>query len=468
MTTFGNNWTTYNWQRDSLLPGASALLESLWAYAWISFLFATSEDTASVRFPYLWILGLLLLPGIVGRWLDRAARVPERVRQFGLTVTVVVLFAAFMYSYHEVQSSWLVAVVLLARGVWLALGDVSSDSAPGWFLAGLGAFLALLALLLVAHPKDYAADLRALGPMVALYLFAGIGWLALVRQQEMQEESRQRPVHTLDRAWLMMLAVISAVLIGIAAVASSAGKPLLLAIEELLLLVAGVVWQVARQIVLWMAPFLVWLFSHMPTPRLRQSQGQGRTLRPNAGSFDLKLLDWLQVHIPVPVLLAILSVLMMTLLAVWLALRYRRRGSEADDEERTSLWSWRLFWQQLRRALRGVRLPLRTAAPTLQPAAFPEPPLSSVRQLYAAALRWTREHGQPRPAAATPLEFAPVLDEQIAPDLAEDLTRAYVLVRYAEADLEAEHVRQLQARWSAWHQHSAEEAEPSGPPGPAS
>ncbi|MBV8083820.1 MAG: DUF4129 domain-containing protein [Chloroflexi bacterium] len=458
MTTFGSGWTSYNWQRDALLPGVSALLEALWAYAWISFLFATSDDAYDTRFPFIWILGLLLLPGIIGRWLDRAPRLPERLRQFGLTVTVLGLFAGFMYGYHEVPSAWLVGVVLLARGVWLALGDVSSDSAPGWFLVGLAAFLALLAILIVAHPKDYGADLRALGPMLALYLFAGLGWLALVRQQEMQEESRQRPVQTVDRAWLMMLAVISAALISFAALASSAGRPLLLAIEEILVAILGVIWAAAKAVVLWMSPFLIWLFSHMPAVRLPRRQSLGAPKPQDVGSVDFRLLEWLQVHIPPQVLIAILSVLMMVLLGVWLAIRYRARGSGADDEERSSLWSWRLFWAQLRNALRGVRLPSHAAAVAASSGAVePEQPASSVRQLYIAALRWSRERGQPRPGSATPDEFAPVLGERLAPDLVGDLTDAYVQVRYGEVVVDTEQERSLRERWQAWQAQAAAE-----------
>src|SRR5262249_24815236 len=158
--------------------------------------------------------------------------------------------AGFMYAYHGLTSSWLVAVVLLARGVWLALGDITSDAAPGWFLAGLGAFLALLAIQLVAHSSAYEAGLRALGPIVVLYLFAGRGWLALVRQQELQEESQRRPVQHLDRAWLLMLGAISAVLVVIAATASSAGKPLLVAIEQLLIAILSALWAAANALVL--------------------------------------------------------------------------------------------------------------------------------------------------------------------------------------------------------------------------
>ncbi|HEY8695834.1 MAG TPA: hypothetical protein VIR57_24180, partial [Chloroflexota bacterium] len=134
----------YSWLRDGLIPGASGTLEALWAYAWISFFLAAGATTSAIRYPFPWVLGLILLPALFGRLVDRSAWGPRWVRQHGLTVLVVGLFVGFMIPFHAAGAAWLVAAALLARGVWLGLHDVGSDSGSGWFIGGFAAFLALL------------------------------------------------------------------------------------------------------------------------------------------------------------------------------------------------------------------------------------------------------------------------------------------------------------------------------------
>jgi len=99
----------YSWLRDGLIPGASGTLEALWAYAWISFFLAAGATTSAIRYPFPWVLGLILLPALFGRLVDRSAWGPRWVRQHGLTVLVVGLFVGFMIPFHAAGAAWLVA-----------------------------------------------------------------------------------------------------------------------------------------------------------------------------------------------------------------------------------------------------------------------------------------------------------------------------------------------------------------------
>src|SRR5581483_7833556 len=102
------------------------------------------------------------------------------------------------------------------------------------------------------------------------------------------------------------------------------------------------------------------------------------------GDVDARLLAWLQAHLPVQVLLALVFALLAGLLAIWLANIYRGWRADADDEERSSLWSWRLFWQQLRQALLGLGQSLRPAGSGRRATTHrAEPQPGSIRQLYA-------------------------------------------------------------------------------------
>ncbi len=174
---------------------------------------------------------------------------------------------------------------------------------------------------------------------------------------------------------------------------------------------------------------------------------------------DPIILAWLQKHIPLPVLLALVLGLIMALLGVWLAARYRAWSHE-EDEERSSVWSWRLFWSQIRQALRGMRGALRgRSGMSTAPRPEPEPVVSSIRQLYSAVLRWCGERRRPRAPADTPLEYEPALDEELGNKLGRDLTDAYVLARYAEEDADPEVVRSLRERWEAYcHSELREES----------
>lgn len=72
-----------------------------------------------------------------------------------------------------------------------------------------------------------------------------------------------------------------------------------------------------------------------------------------------------------------------------------------------------------------------------------------VRRVYAQLLEWAEAAGRPRRAAETPLEFGAAL-RALQPPLQEDLdeiTQAYLRVRYGEAPEEPEMVNRVLAAW---------------------
>ena len=381
----------YSWLRDGLIPGVDALLEALWFYAWFNFFLATGDATSTMRYPFYWLLGLMLVPALIGRFLDRTMRGPQWLRQYGLTATVIGMFGGFMLLYRDVGVAWLAAVVLLARGIWLAL----------------------------------------------------------IRQQEIEEHAFRRAENNLNGTWLALLAGISGGIVALVAIVSFGGSGVLLGVLHIAGAIAALIWQVAGFIAATvLGPALLWLFGliHFGAGESAASRLLGRR---QLKDVDPIILAWLQKHIPLPVLLALVLGLIMALLGVWLAARYRAWSHE-EDEERSSVWSWRLFWSQIRQALRGMRGALRGhSGMSTAPRPEPEPVVSSIRQLYAAVLRWCGERRRPRAPADTPLEYEPALDEELGNELGRDLTDAYVLARYAEEDADPEAVRSLRERWEA-------------------
>lgn len=443
----------YNWPRDGLIPAIDAVLESLWLYPVFSFFLATGDSEPGQRYPLLWIAALILVPTLIGRFLDRSYWGPRWLQQYGLTALVIGLFVSFMFPYHAVGVAWLAGAVLLGRGVWLALGDTTAQSAAGWFLAGFAAFVALLTALIVAQVNGFETDRAQVGPLLAAYLLIGLGWIALVRKYEMEEQTFRQRSRQVDGAWLALLALMSAIMVGAVALVSFSGSGLLLALLGVIAAGIGLIWQAGLFVAAnWLGPALAWLFSFFRFGGARTSSSSplfGR--RPPVGrNLDQIILAWLQQHLPVPVLLALLLSMFAVLLSVWLAMRLRMWRNEAEEEERSSIWSWRLFWSQLRQVLSHLRPTFGNGASNARshgPEASPQ--VSSIRQLYAAVLRWCGARERPRRPAVTPLEFEPALGEEAEAVLAHDLTAAYVRIRYAEAELSPEEVDKLRERWEA-------------------
>jgi hypothetical protein len=81
-----------------------------------------------------------------------------------------------------------------------------------------------------------------------------------------------------------------------------------------------------------------------------------------------------------------------------------------------------------------------------------------IRRIYAGLMELCETIGSPRPPAATPLEFLPVL-RQVFPDHASGadlITDAYLKVRYGGVPESAEEVEQVETAWKAIRAHGRE------------
>ncbi|MDQ2717542.1 MAG: DUF4129 domain-containing protein, partial [Chloroflexota bacterium] len=146
-----------------------------------------------------------------------------------------------------------------------------------------------------------------------------------------------------------------------------------------------------------------------------------------------------QIAIIAGSILAILALLMLIValssLVTWSLRRRRSRvvRRRNEDELHVSLWSWSLFWTQVRaflRALLGFLLPRSKSngqqGVDQQPITG-APAVRSVREIYRALLKLAGGRGYPRKREETPNEFKMRLDERTllaAPELA-TITEAY-------------------------------------------
>jgi hypothetical protein len=479
MSQAGKSSSGYRWLRDGLIPGQSAFLETLWVTAWANLVLASNAGTAGHRFPLPFLLALVAVPALAGRWLERRDWPPLAVRRILLLALCAGLFLAFVKTqtlagdplldwrwlrdailpWSSAQAAsrlglvafgWLVAGLLLVRGCWLALGEVRPESADRWFLGGLAAFLVLLVLIAGPGmtPRAFRQDRALLGPLLGVYFLAGLGWVGLVRQQHLEERTFRRRSDRLSLSWLAVFSAISGAMLAVGAAVATLNDALG-AVEALAVAIGGAVWRAIADAWARLVALVQSLLGRLPTSR--PPAGRRPVLTPAATPPPLRLPNW---HLPTlpsfDVQIGFVLLVLLLILGGWVLLRYRRwEVGTAEDEERTSVWSWRLLWHGLRelpgRLLsRFRRRPARGPAGA-RPAGPPSP--ASLRGLYRAVLRWSAARGRGRAANQTPNEFEADLAAAISQELARDLTEGYVRTRYGGlAPPEAE-VRRLRERW---------------------
>lgn len=165
------------------------------------------------------------------------------------------------------------------------------------------------------------------------------------------------------------------------------------------------------------------------------------------------------VKILLPILLAIVVILFIR----WIVRRPRhvriitgRRIVELHE----SLWSWTLFWSQLKALFLSLFrrfFPQRAAGEGLQIATEAnetEPAVRSIREIYRALLKHAATRGYPRRKDETPYEFRQRLDEKTPlaePQLAV-VTEAYTITRYGAIVPDEAEVAHIQQEWAALEQ----------------
>ena len=201
-----------------------------------------------------------------------------------------------------------------------------------------------------------------------------------------------------------------------------------------------------------------WLAHLLPRAPARPIQPPKVGLRPPKGlspspATNPSLLLALKILLPVIVLLVVV-------LLVRRALRHRRktkvRRRLRDTDFHESLWSWSLFWSQLRailRAIFGRFLPKPAAeaqaaiASALEESA--DPAARDIRAIYRAFLKKAATRGYARKKDETPGELRQRLDEKapvVEPQL-EAITEAYTMVRYGENLPNADDVAYVHGKW---------------------
>jgi len=466
----------YSWLRDGLIPAEGALLEGLWIYAWLSFALAPALHLPARPFAVGWIVLLILLPAVFSRFMEYLLPWRYRLRTWLVAALVVLLFVLFiklqgvpsrsfwdwrwlvdaLFPWASLEGparlgvlglAWFTGMALAGRGLWLAASTIDDDFAVRGFLIGLAAFLSLFVVLLVALTDG--PDQTRLGLLLGVYFCVSLSWLALVKRQTIETQAFTEASGRVGLSWLALLTTASLVIVAAAVLlANVAGSH---ALDRLGPIVLTVIVTVALLLIALARLLPRWL---MGQPEAQDNSQLNQALEELARLNNGK-------HLPIPPhllesLLAGAAVIALALLIVQIG-RLRIRRAQRD-EEHTSLWSWRLFLSQLRSLFRRPARPhikqrdRRRATParaTTDTQLALDSPATSIRALYLAVLRWARQLGHPRHTARTASEFERELGHLLPPELANDLTGAYLEVRYGPSAGAPLDPALLAARWEA-------------------
>ncbi len=183
---------------------------------------------------------------------------------------------------------------------------------------------------------------------------------------------------------------------------------------------------------------------------------------PPQGSFNPLFV--LTIKILLPVLVLVLLVLIVRLLMRRRSISMTSRVLDIHE----SVWSWELFWTQMRAFLRALWLRLfpqlagETDVQESESEVSTEPTARSIRDVYRAMLRWASQRGYPRKKDETPYEFRTRLRTRLPftePEIS-TVTEAYTAIRYGRVVPSEADVAHIQQTWmQLQHKTSARQQE---------
>ncbi len=351
----------------------------------------------------------------------------------------------------------LLALLLWRRGAQLASDMPAFPDVEASFRWSIGALIGFAVVLAVGvRPSQQPAiELRAT-PFVVGSFYVALLTLALARLESLRTRSQALALNT---QWLgVLIGVAGLLVLGSLAVAQVLSFDLLLLATRPLFDLLGRVLLLLLYLVViplaWVIQWIVYWLLQLLSPNSNTQPPEA----PQPSDFEGFLQRLLAQALPPDVLAALKALGALLVLGVVLLLvaravaRWRPRLAEADatQEERDSVYQAGSLRQMLLAWLRRLFGRGSDTAEDLPPAladdgvAAASPSVSSVRELYRRLLALGASAGAARPFASTPYEHQPSLEAALhAPTPVEQLTHAYVQVRYAETEPGESELREL-------------------------
>jgi hypothetical protein len=267
-----------------------------------------------------------------------------------------------------------------------------------------------------------------------------------------------------ERAIMLLIGLLGLFLLFFTVLIGGSTNSVLLASLEHILAVLGVIYNwlveiVAAIIVVLLIP-IFWLISLLH-PTLRLPKLNRFRVPKSAPNPALNSMQEAFSHTIIPILsiaLPLIFVASMILLIRWTLSRRRRvrkRVSMRNQDVHESLWSWSLFWMQLRSFILALfaRFTHRTVTTeegvvTIE-AIQGSPAVRNIREIYRAFLQKAANHGYPRRKYETPYELRQRVDETVPltePQL-EQITEVYASTRYGSEVPDDAQLARIRTHW---------------------
>ncbi|BCL82542.1 DUF4129 domain-containing protein [Ktedonobacteria bacterium brp13] len=164
------------------------------------------------------------------------------------------------------------------------------------------------------------------------------------------------------------------------------------------------------------------------------------------------------------ILILLVIIVALVILTVVVLRRYRKIHVRIEAEKHENIWSWTLFWSQLRSFFRNLWLRLFGRQQQAQPAAEPTEIIDKersesehdVRSIYRAFLAWAAQRNIWHKSDETPSEYKQRVDKALALALVEPETRTvteiYNATRYGQLPPQTEELEQMRTSWQVLKQ----------------
>ena len=333
---------------------------------------------------------------------------------------------------------------------------------------GLGVFVVVIVLRTgQARQGAVVHDDLSLLLLIPLFLFLSLMAHALARVvfiRKSHPTGLQGSIVAQERAIILLIGLLGLAFLLFAILIGGTTNSVLVTNLEHILAVVGVMYNwlveiVAAIIVIIVIP-IFWLISFLhPSTRLPKVT----IFHPpqSVANPSITTMQEAFAHTIIPILsivLPILFVALMVLLIRWTLRRrsrVRKRVNRRNQDVHESLWSWSLFWMQLRSIMLALFARFMHRGTTTEDGVVKieeikgEPAARSVREIYRAFLRKATRHGYPRKRFETPYELKQRIDEKVPltePHL-ELITEAYAFTRYGGEVPDEAQLAQIRENW---------------------
>jgi hypothetical protein len=363
-----------------------------------------------------------------------------------------------------------VIIALSLYFCWRGMRLLYRDYEPSHIFSTMRLGMAIIFVVILVRAGEISAgaklsDETLLLLLVPIFLFLSLAAHSLAKVNFLRHTrkfSLEGSILPHERAILGVIGTIGVALLFIAWIVNTLTSPTLLANTERAFSWLGQVYdgfvQVLAVVFVFLATPIFWLFSLyfslFPQRKPLQQSGSPKS-RPLVSPHTA---DGAAIIPVIKILLPLVLILCVLLLIRWI-LRNRRRvrlaRSSRAVELHESVWSWTLFWAQLRAMLRLLfsrftRRRHTAVTGGVMEEIQGEPAARTIREIYRALLKRAAALGIPRKRFETPYEFHQRLAHRLptsAPHLAL-VTDVYIATRYGGITPDRAELARVQQAWA--------------------